>query len=58
MKYGTIGADDLKLFHFADDPDTAFELLKTGLAQYIQPESPEVPAISRSRNPQKPSGTA
>ena len=54
----TISPEDLNLFHFADDPQTAFELLKPGLMHYVeQPETPETPAISKSVNPQKPQGT-
>src|SRR5690242_14666830 len=57
VKYGMISADDLSLFQFADDPETAFELLKPGLLFYIQqPETPELPAISKSVNPQAPAG--
>jgi hypothetical protein len=57
VKYGMISADDLKLFQYADDPATAFEILKGSLMTYaLQPETPETPAISKSRNPQKPSG--
>ena len=42
----------------AIDPQIAFDLLKTGLLFYAaQPETPELPAISHSRNPQKPAGT-
>jgi len=58
VKYGMISPGDLDLFHYADDPQTAFELLKMGLMTYAQPDTPETPAISRSRNPQKPSGTS
>ena len=58
VKYGTISAEDLNLFHYADDPETAFALLQAGLTAYVQPETQELPAISRSRNPQKPSGTS
>ena len=59
VKYGMISPEDLNLFHYADDPETAFERLKTGLVAYaLQAETPETPAISKSRNPQKPSGTA
>ena len=58
VKYGMISAEDLNLFQYADDPGTAFELLKAGLTAYaMQPGTPEMPAISRSRNPQKPAGT-
>jgi len=57
VKYGTISAEDLKLFQYADDPQTAFEILKPGLETYAaQADSPEMSAISKSRNPQKPSG--
>jgi hypothetical protein len=57
VKYGTISRDDLSLFQFADDPAAAFELLKAGLAEYaLQHDTPEMPAMSKSRNPQKPGG--
>lgn len=57
VKYEMISPEDLDLFHYADDPQTAFELLKAGLMTYaMQPETPETPAISKSRNPQKPEG--
>jgi len=56
VKHGVISPEDLNLFQFADDPATAFELLKDGLAMYTRPESTEMPAISKSRNPQKPAG--
>ena len=42
---------------FADDPQTAFELLKPGLAVYAAQVDAEVPAIAKSRNPQRPAGT-
>jgi uncharacterized protein (TIGR00730 family) len=58
VKYGMISSEDLKLFQFADDPLTAFELLKIGLADYAkQLDTPEMPAIAKSRNPQRPAGT-
>ena len=57
VKHGVIGEEDLKLFQFADDPETAFAYLKEGLMTYaLQPETSETPAIAYSRNPQKPSG--
>ncbi len=57
VKYGMISPEDLKLFQYADDPQTAFELLKEGLLAYaLQAESPETPSISKSRIPQKPTG--
>jgi uncharacterized protein (TIGR00730 family) len=59
VKYEMISPEDMNLFQFADDPRTAFELLKSGLtAHALQPETPEMPAISRSRNPLKPAGTS
>jgi len=58
VKYGMISAADLDLYQYADDPQTAFELLKAGLTTHaIQPETPDIPAISKSRNPLKPAGT-
>ncbi|MCL4401926.1 MAG: TIGR00730 family Rossman fold protein [Acidobacteria bacterium] len=58
VRYGTISPEDLDLFQYADDPETAFEILKAELLKYaLQPESHETPAFAKSRNPQKPSGT-
>ena len=55
VKYGTISADDLNLFQYADDPQTALEILKEGLTRlYLAPEEPlpahehETPAIAKS----------
>ena len=56
VRHGTIGADDLNLFQFADDVGTAFQLLKDHLTTYLVPETQETPAISPSVNPQKPEG--
>ena len=57
VKYGMVSPEDLNLFQYADDPNTAFEILKAGLMKYaLQVDSPETPAISKSRIPQKPSG--
>jgi uncharacterized protein (TIGR00730 family) len=59
VKYGTISAGDLELFQYADDPAAAFELLKQELGRYaLHVDTPEVPAIAQSRNPQMPEGTA
>ncbi len=54
VRHGTISAGDLELFRYADDPAGAFELLKTHLMTHLAPETPETPAISKSRHPQKP----
>jgi len=59
VRHGMISPEDLNLFQYADDPQTAFDILKAGLMMYaMQPETHELPSISKSRNPQKPSGTA
>src|SRR5205085_10561764 len=51
VKYGMIAREDLGLFQFADDPAAALELLKTGLTAYaLQPDTPEMPSISKSVN--------
>jgi len=58
VKHGMIAPGDLDLFQYADDPVTAFDLLQRGLMEHaLQPETPETPSISKSRNPQKPAGT-
>ena len=58
VRHGMISPEDLKLFHFAETPEQAFEMLKAGLADYAaQTDTPETPAIAKSRNPQRPSGT-
>jgi uncharacterized protein (TIGR00730 family) len=55
VKYDMISPEDLDLFQYADDPQTAFEILKSGLNTYaLQVDTPEMPAISKSRIPQKP----
>jgi uncharacterized protein (TIGR00730 family) len=56
VKHGMISASDLDLFQCADDPESAFQILRDGLTQYYlqpetafpQPES-ESPAIAKSR---------
>lgn len=54
-KHGVISDGDLSLFRFADDPETALQILQEGLTQYyLQPEAaiPEAeptPDIARSR---------
>ena len=56
VKHDMIAPEDLDLFRFADDPESAFEILKEGLLQYAHPETPETPVIAKSTNPQKPAG--
>ncbi|MBK9167087.1 MAG: LOG family protein [Bryobacterales bacterium] len=49
VKYGTISREDLDLFSYADDPQTAFRIVTEGLMKHhIEPE-PEMPAIARTR---------
>jgi uncharacterized protein (TIGR00730 family) len=58
VKYGTISPEDLELFQFADDPQTAMALLKEGLTRYyLTPEQPlpeheqQTPAIAKTAVP-------
>jgi uncharacterized protein (TIGR00730 family) len=57
VRHGMIAKEDLDLFQYADDPDSAFKILSEGLIQYhITPETQETPAIAKSRDPQAPEG--
>ena len=55
VRYGMIAESDLNLFQYADDPETALNLLKTRLTQeYLQAapsaeEAQETPEIAKSR---------
>lgn len=56
VRYGMISPEDTQLFDWADDPETAFRILKDGLTRYYleekgAPGAPEeeTPAIARSR---------
>jgi len=56
VRYGTIAESDLELFKFADDPESALEILQTQLTKYfLEPEAPlpeavpETPQIAKSR---------
>jgi len=49
VRYGMISEEDLSLFEFADDVETAFKLLETGLTKYYLEPDKELPAIARSR---------
>ena len=58
VKHGMISPEDLDLFQYADDPESAFTILRDGLVRYhITPESQETPAIAKSRDPQTPEGS-
>jgi uncharacterized protein (TIGR00730 family) len=55
VRYGTIAREDLDLFQFADDPETALAILKEGLTKhYLKPgvqlpeHEQETPAIAKS----------
>jgi hypothetical protein len=47
VRHGTISRDDLALFRFADDPQAAFEHLKTGFEP--EPTAPAMPNFARTR---------
>src|SRR5271156_5051097 len=49
VKHGMIAEKDLELFSFADDVDTAFEQLETGLTKYYLEPDRDTPAIAKSR---------
>jgi uncharacterized protein (TIGR00730 family) len=56
VRHGMISESDLDLFQYADDPETAMQLLQEGLTQlYLQTAAPlserehETPAIAKSR---------
>ena len=51
VKHGMIAETDLNLFQFADDPESALEMLKESLAVYVKPDEPGVPAIATSVKP-------
>jgi uncharacterized protein (TIGR00730 family) len=57
VRHGMISPEDLELFQYADDPESAFQILRDGLIQYhITPETPETPSIAKSRDAQDPEG--
>ena len=56
VRHGTISEEDLELFQYADDPETAFKILKEDLTKYyLRPEVPlpealkSEPDIAKSR---------
>jgi uncharacterized protein (TIGR00730 family) len=53
VKHGMIAPGDLELFRFADDPETALEILKEGLATYLRPAEPETPTIAQTAKPKE-----
>ncbi len=56
VKHGTIDEEDLRLFQYADDPETALGILQEQLSKhFLEPEKPlpepgqETPQIAKSR---------
>jgi uncharacterized protein (TIGR00730 family) len=54
VKYGTISPEDMSLFHFADTPEAALEILQSSLTEQIGTPEAEVPAIAPSVKPDEP----
>jgi uncharacterized protein (TIGR00730 family) len=50
VRHGMINAEDLALFHFADDPAAALALLQAGLP--VEPDEP-APAFTHSQTPHR-----
>lgn len=53
VRYGMISPDHLKLFRFADDPESALRLLKDGISEKLEEPSPAF-AKSANRRPKIP----
>lgn len=51
VKYGTVAAEDLNLFHFADSPEDAMEILRMTLTEAETGAEPELPSISGTARP-------
>ena len=49
VRHGMIDEHDLNLFQYADDVDTAFQILRDGLTKYYLEPDKELPAIAKSR---------
>jgi uncharacterized protein (TIGR00730 family) len=49
VRHGMISPDDVNLFEFADDVDTAFKVLEAGLTRYYLQDEQEVPGIAKSQ---------
>ena len=52
VKHGMIAESDLSLFKFADDPQSALDLMKDSLSYYLKPDEPGTPAIAQSVKPE------
>jgi len=49
VRHGMISADDLNLFEFADDVDSAFQKLEAGLTRYYLQDEQDLPGIAKSQ---------
>ena len=49
VRHGMISADDLNLFEFVDDVDTAFQKLEAGLTRYYLQDEQDLPGIAKSQ---------
>ena len=49
VRHGMIAPEDMDLFEFADDTETAFGILERGLTKYYLEPGKELPAIAKSR---------
>ena len=49
VRHGMIDERDLNLFQYADDVDSAFQILRDGLTKYYLEPDKELPAIAKSR---------
>ena len=49
LKHGMISPEDLDLYQYADDVDSAFKILESGLTKYYLEPDKETPAIAKSR---------
>jgi uncharacterized protein (TIGR00730 family) len=54
VKYGTVASADLELFHFADTPDAAMQILQQALTEQASAPEAGIPAISHSVKPGEP----
>ena len=51
VKYGTISAEDMNIFQFANSPEGAFDMLKTHLSTEVEKTCDGKPDIARSSKP-------
>ncbi len=56
LRHGMISQEDLSLFEYADDPDTAMNFLRTHLETYAEVPEKEFPAIAHTARPNEAAG--